>query len=533
MTDTRWRILVADDILPEGLAVLRDAAEARVDDLRLDRGELLARLQHYDALIVRSGTPIDRELIDHGPRLQVIGRAGLALENIDLAAATEHGIMVLNAPEAYVLAAAEHTLALLLALARHVPQADQAVRAGLWERERFMGTQLAGKVLGLIGLGRVGQQVARRAAAFDMRLLAYDPYAIEAEARGLGVTLAPLDEVLAQSDFISLHTALTDETRQLLGAAELAQVKPGACLVNCARGELVDEAALAQALKSGRLAGAALDVFASEPPAGSPLLHLANVVLTPHLGASTLEAQREVSVQVARDVLAALHGADFRHVVNLPFSTGEDFGRARPYLDLAERVGALQAALAAEQPITNVEIEVKGPEVTGLMKAVAVALLKGLLEQRAAGRVNYVNAPALAQQQGLRVTQARGLETADYANLISCRVRWGSGQRLVAGTLFGGVESRLVQLDEFRMDARPRGQVLVMFSRDVPGVIGIVGTLLFQYGVNIAEWRLGRDRPGGTALSFINLDNPVPADGLVALRSLPQVIDVRAVVLPE
>ena len=308
-------------------------------------------------------------------------------------------------------------------------------------------------------------------------------------------------------------------------------MKSGACLVNCARGELVDEAALAAALTSGRLAGAALDVFSPEPPAGSPLLHLPNVVLTPHLGASTREAQRDVSLQVATGVLEALQGTGYRHVVNLPFVAGDDFARTRPYLDLAERLGALQGELAGPQ-LTGVEIEVKGPEVTGLVKAIAVALLKGLLGQRLDQPVNYVNAPALAAARQLHVTQARGLETADYANLISCRVSWTGGQRVMAGTLFGGTESRLVLLDEFRTDARPRGQVLIMFSRDVPGVIGIVGTLLFQYGVNIAEWRLGRDRPGGTALSFINLDSAVPPDGLVALRSLPQVVDVRSVLLP-
>jgi D-3-phosphoglycerate dehydrogenase len=531
MTDTQWRILVADEILPEGLAVLRQAPGVQMDELRLSRAQLLDRIGEYHALIVRSGTPIDRELMEKGARLQVIGRAGLAFDNIDVAAATERGIMVLNTPEAYSLAAAEHTMALMLALCRHVPAADASVRGGAWERDRFLGAQLSGKVLGLVGLGRVGQLVAQRAAAFGMSLVAYDPYAGEQEARDLGVTLATLDEVLAQADVLSLHSSLTDETRRLLGPVELARLKPGARVINCARGELIDEAALAEALLAGRLAGAALDVFSREPPADSPLLHLPSVVLTPHLGASTREAQRDVSVQVARGVLEALQGRNFRNVVNLPFVAGEDFARTRPYLDLAERLGALQAELAGPE-LTEVEIEVKGPEVAGLVKAIAVALLKGLLGQRLARPVNYVNAPALAAEQRLRVTQARGLETADYANMISCRVSWTGGQRLVAGTLFGGVESRLVLLDEFRMDARPRGQVLIMFSRDVPGVIGIVGTLLFQFGVNIAEWRLGRDRPGGMALSFINLDSPVPADGLIGLRALPQIIDVRAVVLP-
>jgi D-3-phosphoglycerate dehydrogenase len=278
------------------------------------------------------------------------------------------------------------------------------------------------------------------------------------------------------------------------------------------------------------VAGAALDVFDQEPPTGSLLLDLPNVVASPHLGASTQEAQAEVSVQIARQVLAALRGEDFANVVNLPFVAGPDFSQSRPYLQLAERIGALQRQLA-DGAIEAVEVEVRGAEVAGRVKAVAVALLKGLLEDSAAEPVNYINAPMLAARQGLRVGQGRGLPAGDYANQISCRVTWPGGARLIAGTLFGGADGRIVLLDEFRMDARPVGEALVMFSRDVPGVIGAVGTLLQQFGVNIAEWRLGRDRPGGTALSFINLDSPVPAEGMSALLALPQVVAVKRVAL--
>ncbi|MCC7359552.1 MAG: phosphoglycerate dehydrogenase [Anaerolineales bacterium] len=524
-----YRILIADEILPEGSDLLRAAPDAEVDDLRLTRAELLDRISAYDAVITRSGTPMDAELIARGPRLKVLGRAGLSLDNVDLAAATDHGLMVTHTPEAYSLSAAEHTLALLLALCRQIPAADASLRRGEWTREQFTGAQLHGKTLGLVGLGRVGRLVAARAQAFGMAVLAYDPYTTDETAvRRRGVTLAPLDELLAQADFVSLHAELTPETRHLLGAAELARLKPGARLINCARGELVDEAALAEALRAGRLAGAALDVFAHEPPAGDWLRGLPNVVVTPHLGASTRETQREASAQIARQVLGALRGTDYTNVVNLPFPVTADFARARPYLELAERIGLLQAQLA-DDLIASVEVEVKGADTLGLVKAVAVALLKGLLSQRLPGTVNYVNAPLLAHQHGVAITQARGLETADYANLISCRVHWAGGQRLIAGTLFGGAESRIVQLDAFRMDARPQGQALIMHSRDVPGVIGIVGTLLYQYGVNIAEWRLGRDTPGGTAVSFINLDSVVPPESLVALRALPQVVDVRTV----
>lgn len=532
-----FHILIADEILPEGLAILRAAPDVQFDDVRLSRAELLSRLGDYDAVIVRSGTPVDRALLEAGPRLQVLARAGRAYDNIDVAAATERGVMVMNTPQPSSIAAAEHTLALLLALCRRIPAADAAVRQGAWDRAPYLGTQLYGKTLGLIGFGRVGRLVAQRAMAFGLRVLAYDPYQDEETTRQLKVTAATFDEVLTRADFLSLHAGFTPDTVGLIGRAELARLKPGAYLINCAHGALVDEAALYDALVSGHLGGAALDVFRVEPPPPSPLLQLPNVVYSPHLGASTLEAQRDVSAQIAQQVLDALRGVDYRNVVNLPFVAGPSFARLKPYLELAETLGALHHRLASGQ-IRQVEVEIKGEDMGTLIKPVAVALLKGLLKHQAAQghHVNYINAPALAAERGIAITQTRGLEVADYANLLSCRVKWETpngepGQRLLAGTLFGGVESRVVQLDAFRMDARPQGLVLVMFSRDVPGVIGIVGTLLYQYGVNIGEWRLGRDLPGGTALSFINLDSPIPPGGLTAISALPQVIEIKQIEL--
>jgi D-3-phosphoglycerate dehydrogenase / 2-oxoglutarate reductase len=526
-----FRILVADDILPEGLAVLAEAADAEFDDERLSPAALAGRLGDYDAVIVRSGTPITRQMIEAASgRLRVVGRAGLALDNIDLEAATEQGILVTHTPTAYSLAAAEHTFALLLAMCRHVPAADRGVRMGEWPRRELMGEQLYGRTLGLLGLGRVGQQVAARATAFGMQVLAYDPFADETTARDLGVVLSTLSEVLGRSDFVSLHLALAPDTQRLLGSAQFALMKPGARLVNCAHGGLVDEAALYEALATGRLAGAALDVFEHEPPVNSPLLSLPNVVLAPHLGGSTRQAQRIVSEQIAHRVLGGLRGTDYAGAANLPFGGSFEMAAARPWLALAEQIGALQSHLAGER-LSAVEVETRGAEVARLVKPVAAALLTGLLRNRLKTRVNYVNAPLLAARHGLAVAQARGLEVVDYANLVTCRLTWEGGQRLVAGTLFGGQEGRIVQIDEFRMDARPHGTVLIMQSRDVPGVIGAVGSLLCEYGVNIAEWRLGRDTPGGIAVSFINLDGPVPAAGMAALRELPQVLDVRTVSL--
>ncbi len=523
-----FRILITDPLPDEGLARLRAAPDAEVDYRRLHGAALREAIGAYDALIVRSGTAVDRGLIERGERLKLIGRAGVAVDNIDLAAATERGVMVLNTPEPVAVSAAEHTLALLLALCRHLPAADASVRRGEWTRGLFLGAQLQGKTLGLIGFGRVGRAVAARALGFGLSVLACDPYVDDAVARPAGVTLVTLDELLAQSDFVSLHASLNGAPRPLLGAAELRRMKAGARLVNTARGELVDEAALVQALQDGHLAGAALDVFATEPPSRSWLLTLPNVVVAPHLGASTVEAQREVAVQIADQVLDALRGQNYRNVVNLPFTAGPDFRLVRPYLALAEKLGALLAQVA-DGPVTRVEVEVKGEGMAGLVKPIAVALLTGLLPHVTGEPATYVNAPALAAERGLDVTQTRGMDLVDYPNLLSCRVSWEGGQRLAAGTLFGGGEGRLVQMDGFRMDARTDGHALVMASRDLPGVVGAVGTLLAQFQVNIAEWRLGRDAPGGTAVSFINLDDAPPAAALEAIRALPQVIDVKAV----
>jgi D-3-phosphoglycerate dehydrogenase len=523
-----YHILVLAPLSEEGLEVLRSAPDVQFDAGRWKRADLLTRIDRYDALIVRSGAIVDQELIERAAHLKVIGRGGAGLDGIDIAAATARGVMVMNTPQANNLAMAEHTLALMLALCRQLPPADAAVRRGEWDRTRFPGVQLYGKTLGLVGFGVIGRLVAARALAFGMEVLAYDPYIDDDIARQLHVTVTTLDDLLTRSDFVSLHTALTPDTRRMIGAPELGRLRDGARLVNCASSELLDEGALLQALTSGRLAGAALDGLVMESD-DHPLFGLPNVIVTPRLGPNTVEAQRDVSTQIAQQVLDALRDVDYRNVVNVPFIAGTNFTQARPYLELAEQIGALQSQLVGGR-VRSVEIEVKGEGMSDLVKPVAVALLKGLLSHLLIETVNYINAPALAAERGIAVAQTRGLDTPDYPNLISCRVSWdGGGQHVVAGTMFGGTETRIVQLDHFRMDARPQGLVLIMLSRDVPGVIGKVGTLLYEYGVNIGEWRLGRDRPGGTALSFVNLDEAISEAGLAALRALPEVMEVRAV----
>jgi D-3-phosphoglycerate dehydrogenase len=526
-----YNLLITDDLSPQAIERLEAADDIRFDLIRRPSPEKLRDiLPGYDALIIRSSVRVSAGLLATTTRLKVIGRAGMGLDNVDIDAASLRGVIVMNTPGANTIATAEHAVAMLLALCRHVPQADAALRREEWARSRFMGVQLYRKTLGVLGLGRVGTQVARRCQAFGMRVIGFDPYITDEAARELRVTLVELDQLFASSDFISLHTALTPETRGMINQRSITKMKPGVRLVNCARGGLVDETALIEALRSGQIAGAALDVFAEEPlPPESPLRALDNVVITPHIAASTLEAQRDVGTQIVDQVLAALRGEDYRNAVNVPMVDAGVLRLLRPYLMLAEKLGSLQMQLA-EGPIKRVEVEFQGEEVADHVKPLTVALLKGMLDPIADEPVNYISAPHLAMHRGISVSETRGLPTPNYANLLSCRVLWDGGARLVSGSLLGHEVARVVQIDAFRIDAQPEGLVLVMESVDAPGVIGRVGTLLGARGINIAEWRLGRLSPGGQALSFINLDVAAPAsvlDELVQLEGVTRVRQVR------
>ena len=531
------RILIAEDIGAEGIAILRAAPDARVD-VRTDltRDALIACIGEYDAVIIRSGTTLDAQVLSAAKKIQVVARAGVGLDNIDVAAATRAGAMVMNVPEANTIAAAEHALGLILALCRHIPQAHASLRAGKWDRKSFIGAQLSDKILGIVGLGRVGSLVAQRARAFGMCVLAFDPYVPEENANALRVELVEqIDELLARADVITLHVQLTNETRNLIGAAQIAQMKPGARLVNTARGGLIDPIALRDALASGKLAGTALDVFPIEPPFGDAtverLLELPNVIATPHIGASTAEAQSDVSTQIAHQVLDALRGASYRNVVNLPFAEGVDYRAIAPFLSLAEKIGALQMQLARARPNEiQVQVAYHGEEIKPHVKPLTVALLKGMLTPiLSAEQVNYVNAPRLAEERGISAHQAIFPATEDYANVIICRVSSPYEKRLIAGTLFARTQPRIVRIDDIPMDALPFGYALIVKSRDMPGVIGKLGTRLGTAGVNIAEYRLGRDVAGGTALSFITLDSPAPESVLIELRAFPEVIEVKQV----
>ncbi len=525
-----FNILIVDNLEKVGIERLAQSPHIQYTAKGvLTAAELRELIPEYDALITRSGTAIDQALIQHGRNLKVIGRAGVTIDNIDLEAATRQGIIVMNTPQANSIASAEQTLALMLGVSRFTAQSHASLLAGEWDRSKFIGTELAGKTLGIVGFGRVGRLVAKRAQAFDMHVIAYDPYVSETIGRNLDVTLVDADDLFAQADYITLHSVLNKETESIINHEAITQMKEGVVIINAARGQLIDELALAEGLKSGKVGAAALDVYAVDPPENNPLVGLPNVLHTPHLGSSTKEAQHNVAVQIVEQVLDALQGTDYRNALNVPFRAGPDFAATRPYMLVAEKIGILQQALALA-PITKVELEVSGDGLAEMVRPVAAALLHGLLQNQF-DHVNTINAPLLAKESGLTITQAYDLESGGYTNLISCRVHWHGGQRLISGVLFGGREPRIVQIDEYHLEANPIGTLLFMRNKDVPGVIGQVATLLATYNVNIAEWRLGRTGPGGEALSLVNLDGQPPQAVLDAIAQAAAVTDVRLVTL--
>jgi D-3-phosphoglycerate dehydrogenase len=518
------RILVTETIAEAGLAALRAAAQV---DVRtdLDKTQLLATLPDYDALIVRSATKVTAEVIRAGAKLRVIGRAGTGVDNIDVEAATQSGIVVVNAPAANSVAAAELAISFIMALARRLPQANASLQSGKWERTKFMGFEVRGKTLGLVGLGRIGTEVARRARGLEMNVLAYDPVVSTDRATQLGVTLATLDDVLAQSDFVSVHVPLIDSTRHLINTARLAQMKPTAYLLNAARGGIVDESALADALERHAIAGAALDVFEQEPPTNTPLMGHPNVIMTPHLGASTVEAQALAGVDVAEGVLVALAGGTPRSAVNTPFAPPEEWGVLAPYVKLGRQLGALCTGMIQE-PVRTYELEYRG-ELAGVESApVRLAVLQGLLAGVCEQRVTPVNAPLLARERGLKYSEHSSSESESYAGLLILRAVTADGSHEFAGTVLRD-EPHVVQADGYWVDFMPTGPLLLTYHRDRPGMIGRVGTILGAGDVNISGMYVGRLAPRERAMMVLTLDD-VPTPELLALIEAEEDIE-RAV----
>jgi D-3-phosphoglycerate dehydrogenase len=528
-----WRILITDPVVPECVALLESEPGVKVD-LRpgLAGADLQAAITAADALIVRSGTQVTREVIEAGARLKVIARAGTGVDNIDVETATRRGVLVMNAPSGNTIAAAEHTLSMMLALARKVPAADRSVKAGEWQRNRFLGVELLGKTLGILGYGRIGREVARRAGAFGMRILVHDPYVAPGPDEG-GVELRSLPEVLAEADFLTLHVPLTAATRHLIDAAALAQVKPGARIVNVSRGGVVDEGALHEALQGGRVAGAALDVFEEEPPRkGDPLIQRDDVVATPHLGASTREAQELVAITVAEQLLDVMRGRPARNAVNLPELTPEMGEQVRPFLHLAERVGAMQAQLASGPP-RSLHVRFAGRVAELDTAMIALGLYKGLLTPTLGDRVNYVNCRAILKERRVAVDHTRADDAGELANVIESTLESEREAHTVGGTFRRDGTFRLTQVDGYLLDASLSGSLIVLRNRDEPGVIGRLGTILGNHQVNISHLTWGRrGERGQDALTVIGIDSALPAAGLEQLAAEPNVVWVRAVTLP-
>ncbi len=525
------RILVCDGLEKAGVELLRASASVEVDERPALSAENLDEIiGGYHALIVRSKTKVTAPLIERASLLRVVGRAGTGVDNIDVAAATRRGIVVMNAAAGNTVTTAEHTLAMLLALARQIPQAVASTKASRWEKNRFVGVELMGKTLGIIGLGRIGSAVAERARGFQMNIIAYDPYFTIEAARDLGVEMVTLDELFSRADFITLHTPLTEGTRGLIGEAAIATMKPGVRIINCARGGLVDERALAEAILLGKVAGAALDVFEQEPaPADNPLLALPEVITTPHLGASTQEAQVSVATMIAEQVLDYLKQGTVRGAVNMPSVSAELLAAIGPYITLGEKIGLFQGQVFGHD-LRAVELQYSGEVTEHDVKPITQAVIAGLLGP-VIERVNMVNAAVVAEDRGIKVTESLSRRARDFASMISVRAFTREGESEVAGALFGRSDGRIVRINGFSLEAIPKGHMLIIFNRDVPGVLGLIATFIGDCRINIGRLYLGRKKIGERALALVQIDQPMAQEARDRLASLPDVISVQQVKL--
>ncbi|MCE5287292.1 MAG: phosphoglycerate dehydrogenase [Pelosinus sp.] len=521
------KILVCDGVSTLGVDILQKEFEVDVKP-KLSKEELLEIIGQYDALVVRSQTKVTADVLAVADNLKAIGRAGVGVDNIDVAAATKKGIVVMNAPEGNTIAATEHTMAMMLALARNLPQAYLSVRAGKWERSKFTGVELRGKTLGIIGLGRIGAGVAKRAAAMDMTLLGYDPYISAERADKLGIKLAELDEIYTAADFITVHMPLTPETKGLINKDSFAKMKKGVRLVNCARGGIIHEADLLAAVEAGIVAGAAIDVFEKEPVdfENSPLLKSDKIIVTPHLGASTTEAQVGVAVDVAHGIVAALRGEPVSTAVNMAPIPGNVLDRIKPYFSLGEKMGCLGVHLAGR--INSIEVEYTGEISEVDTKMLTTAIVKGVLNPMLKESVNYVNAPGLAKERGIKVKEVKSKNTVSFADLIVVKVTDDKGEHTVAGTLFGA-EGRIVNIDGHRVDVNPRGWLLLSAHINRPGIVGKVGTVLGGDDINISGMQVGRTAIEGTSIMALGVDSEIPAETLAKIVAIDGIIDAKMI----
>lgn len=524
------KVLVSDPIDQVGIDILSQVAQVDVKtDLSPD--DLVRIIPEYDALMIRSGTRVTKDVIEAGDQLKIIGRAGVGVDNVDVMAATRKGVVVVNSPEGNTIAAAEHTLAMMMAMSRYIPIANQTVKGGKWDRKSFTGVEVYKKTLGIVGLGKIGAHVATVARAMGMKLLAYDPFISHERAEQLGCRIVELDLLLQEADYITLHLPKTAETTHLINAEAIAKMKPTARIVNCARGGIIDEAALTDALKAGKIAGAALDVFEQEPLGESSLRELGKeIVMTPHLGASTEEAQVNVAIDVAEQIRDVLLGLPARSAVNIPGLRPDLLEQLRPYLQLAETLGNLVGQLAGGR-IESLNVRLQGELATNQSQPIVIAALKGLLSHALQERVNYVNANLEAKERGIRVIETRDASIKDYTGSLLLSAKGSLGEHSVTGALLGESEMRITSVDEFPVNVPPNRYMLFTLHRDMPGIIGKIGSLLGSFNVNIASMQVGRKIVRGDAVMVLSIDDPLPEGILNEILKVPGIRDAYTVTL--
>jgi len=522
------RILVSDPLSEEGLKILKEVKEFQVDVKTELKPEMLKEeIKNYDALIVRSATKVTKEIIAAAQNLKVIGRAGVGLDNVDLEAATQKGIIVMNTPAGNTISTAEHTVSMILALSRNIPQANASTKKGEWKRSKFMGVELYNKTLGIVGLGRIGTEVAKRAISFGMKVLAYDPFLSREVAENLGIEIAELKDLLARSDYITVHTPLTEETRHMISAKEFDLMKAGVRIINCARGGIVDETALLNALKEGKVCAAALDVFEKEPlPPDSELLKLDNVVTTPHLGASTEEAQVNVAIEVAEIVRDALLGKGIRNAANYPCIEAEVCKFLEPYINLTDKLGVFSSQLV-EGRFQELNISYSGEIIQYDLSPLTMSLVKGILSPILKETVNFINATSLAKERGIRIKEAKTSKEEEFVNLIQLEIKTDKETRRVGGTLSANKQPRIVKIDDYYVEISPSGEMIMIQNWDKPGIIGNLGTLLGKHNINIAAMTFGREKPGGKAITVLNVDSPVSAEILDKIKKTENILAVK------
>lgn len=525
------RVLVSDSISDKGVEILRNAGLSVDVKTKLSPTELIDIIGEYEGLVVRSATKVTTDVVNAAKKLKVIGRAGAGLDNIDVPASTKKGIVVMNTPGGNTVTTAEHAIAMLLSLVRLIPQATASIKGGKWEKNKFTGQEFYNKTLGIVGMGRVGGHVAKLGQGLLMNVLAFDPYLSQENAQKMGVELVSLDEIYRRSDFITIHSPLTAETRNLISSEAINKMKNGVLIVNCARGGIVDESALYEGLKSAKIGGAAFDVFVQEPvDAQNPLLSLENFVCTPHLGASTTEAQENVALAIAEQIVDYLTKGVIRNAANFPSVSPDVLPKLQPYISLAEKLGAFQASIS-DGAIEKVSIEYRGKVAELSAAPLTIAALKGLLSPILEDSVNYVNAPIIAQERGIGVEESKNRDAGDYISLITIKVQTSTGTNEAKGALFSRRDPRIIEINGYPLEVVPEGYMIILSNVDKPGVVGNIGTILSKHNINIARMQFGRDVPGGKVLSVISIDSPASPELMEQMKKLPNVLSVKQIKL--